>query len=154
MNRTMQRIFVGLTIMLLVGLATGGTREFQLRPPSTESGQSAPVARPFKLKAAGQIDLATGTIIFGGVATHLGLYEANGYLNADFSILGTIEAANGDLLHFTAFFSTGPMGEIQATFQFSGGTGRFAGAAGDSSGPVTLDPDFTFLLKSNGHLDY
>ena len=42
MNRTMQGIFVGLTIMLLFGLATGGTSELQLRPPTTQSDLEAP----------------------------------------------------------------------------------------------------------------
>ncbi len=153
MNRTMQGIFVGLTIMLLFGLATGGTSELQLRPPTTQSDLEAPVNRPFKLNAAGQIDIGTGTIMFGGVASHLGLYTTNWFLNPDFTIFGTIEAANGDTLDFTAFFSIGPL-EIEATFDIAGGTGRFADAVGTATGPVTLDPDFTFLIKAIGDLDY
>ncbi len=153
MNRTMQKIFVGLAIMLLFGLATGTTSDAQ---PITESEQETPATRPFKLRAAGQIDLTTfpPAIMFGGVATHLGLYTANGFLNPDFSLFGTLEAANGDTLNFTAFFSIGPLGEIQATFEFAGGTGRFAEAVGTASGPVTLDPDFTFLIAVNGTLNY
>ena len=94
--------------------------------------------------------------MFGGVATHLGLYTANGFLNpADFSILGSIEAANGDTLDFTANFADGPFGQLVATFNFSGGTGRFAGAIGSASGPVSLDfLDFTFLIRVVGELDY
>ena len=154
MNRTTQRIFVGLAIMLLFGLATGGTRDLQ-QMRTTESEQNRPAPRPFKLNAAGQIDLATGSIMFGGVATHLGLYTANGFLNpSDFTILGTIEAANGDTLDFTAFFSTGPLGELEATFNIAGGTGRFAEAVGTASGPVTVDADFAFLIRAVGELDY
>jgi hypothetical protein len=154
MNRTTQRIFVGLAIMLLFGLATGGTRDMQ-RTQTTESAQERPAARPFKLTAAGQIDLTTGSIMFGGVATHLGLYTANGFLNpSDFSLFGTIEAANGDTLDFTAFFSIGPLGQLEATFNIAGGTGRFAEAVGTASGPVTLDADFAFLIRAVGDLDY
>ena len=154
MNRTTQKIFVGLMIMLVVGLATGATRDLE-RSRTTESEQQRPAARPFKLSAAGQIDLTTGSVMFGGVATHLGLYTANGFLNpADFSILGTIEAANGDTLDFTAFFSIGPLGQLEATFNIAGGTGRFAEAVGTASGPVTLDADFAFLIRAIGDLDY
>ena len=152
MNRAMQRIFVGLAIMLLFGLATDAMSDVQ---PMTESEQETPATRPFKLRAAGQIDITTFAITFGGVATHLGLYTANGFVNpSDFSILGTLEAANDDTLDFTAFFSIGPLGEIQATFEFAGGTGRFAEAVGTASGPVALDPDFTFLITAIGNLDY
>jgi len=152
MNRVMQRTFIGLATMLMFGLATGATSELQ-RTTELEQDRPAPT-RPFKLRAAGQIDVTTGTIAFGGVATHLGLYTANGFLNPDFSIFGTIEAADGDTLDFTASFSTGPLGEIQATFDFAGGTGRLAEAVGTASGPVTLDPDFTFLITVIGNLGY
>lgn len=110
--------------------------------------------RPLKLKAAGGIDLTNGAVVFGGVATHLGLYTANGFLDlATFAIFGTIEAANGDTLYFTASFS-GPLSDLSATFSFAGGTGRFVDAVGTASGPVTLDPDFTFLIAVNGTLNY
>ena len=150
MNGTMQRVFIGLAIVLLFGLATGATSDLQ-RTTELEEGPR----KPFKLGAAGQIDLTTGAVTFGGVATIIGLYTASGFLNpADFSILGTIEVDNGDTLDFTAFFSTGPLGEIEATFDIAGGTGRFAEAVGTASGPVTLDPDFMFLITAIGTLDY
>jgi hypothetical protein len=149
MKATKQRIFVGLMIMLAFGLAADATTV------PRQTGKAEP-SRPFHLRAAGQIDLTTGEILFGGVATHLGLYTANGFLNpADFSILGTIEAANGDTLDFTAFFSAGPLGQLEATFNFAGGTGRFAGAVGMASGPATLDPsNFMFLITALGNLAY
>jgi hypothetical protein len=150
----MKRIFIGLAIMLLVGLAMGGTSDLQQGPSRDSSDRERPT-RPFKINAAGQIDLNTGAIMFGGVASHLGLYTAHGFLNpADFSILGTIEAANGDTLDFTAFFSIGPLGELEASFNIAGGTGRFADAVGGASGPVTLDPDFSFVIRATGSLAY
>jgi len=154
MNRTVQRLIVGLAMMLLVGFATAGTSNLERIQPG-ESADRSPSSRPFKINAAGQIDLNTGAIMFGGVASHLGLYTAHGFLNpADFSILGSIEAANGDTLNFTAFFSIGPLGELEATFNIAGGTGRFATAVGTASGPVTLDPDFTFVIRATGTLGY
>lgn len=142
MNRPTQRILVGLVFILLFGLA------------SSTLAAPAPVSKVFKLRAAGQIDLSTGALAFGGVATHLGLYTSEGFLSPTFSIFGTITAANGDTLEFTGFFSFGPLGELQATLNFNGGTGRFAGATGTASGPVTLNPDFTFLITASGNLEY
>ena len=110
--------------------------------------------RAMKLSAAGGIDLNTGVVVFGGVGTHLGLYRAGGFLDPTFSIFGAIRAANGDALNFIAGFSMGPMGEIEATFFFSGGTGRFVDAVGQASGPVTLNPDFTFVIDVDGYLNY
>ena len=52
MNRTMQRIFVGLVIVLLVGLATAGTRNLE-RTPNPESDDRSPASRPFKINAVG-----------------------------------------------------------------------------------------------------
>ncbi len=123
-------------------------RTFYLR--STES--AAP--RPFKLNAAGGIDLTTGVVQFGGIASQLGLYTGSGFFTPSGEIFGVITAANGDTLNFTAGFSVGPMGELEATFFVSGGTGRFVDAVGMASGPVTLEPDFTFLISVNGNLNY
>ena len=150
---TVQRIFIGLAIMLLFGLTTGMASQLQL---STAMGpEDPPPSRPFKVKAAGQIDLTTGVIMFGGVATHLGLYTATGFLNPDFSIFGAMEVANGDTLDFTGSFAIGPLGQFVATFNFAGGTGRFAAAVGTVSGPVTLNPtELTFLITAIGTLDY
>ena len=159
MKRTTRRILIGFGIVLLFGLTTGvvhaGHHPRETHPTQiVNQEQGPPVSRPFKLRAAGQIDLSTGVILFGGVATHLGLYTANGFLLPDQTLFGTIEAADGDTLDFTAFFMPGPLGELQATFNFAGGTGRFADAVGTASGPVTLDPDFTFFILVVGDLDY
>lgn len=110
--------------------------------------------RPFKLNAAGGIDLTNGMVQFGGVASHLGLYTGTGFLDLNIlSIFGTLEAANGDTLNFVASFS-GLIDPITATFTFAGGTGRFVDAVGSASGPVTFNPDFTFLISTSGGLDY
>jgi hypothetical protein len=154
MERTVQRVFVGLAIMLLVGLAVAGTSDLERERPGG-SEERGPANRPFKMNAAGQINLSTGAIMFGGVASHLGLYTANGFLNPnDFSIFGTIEAANGDTLEFVASFTIGQLGELQAAFEIDGGTGRFADAVGTASGPVTLEPDFSFVIRATGNLGY
>jgi hypothetical protein len=141
MNRTTQRIFVGLALVLLFGLGTS-----VLAAPT-------PVSRVFKLKAAGQIDPVSRAITFGGVATHLGLYTADGFLTPRLVIFGTIKAANGDQLSFTGNFVPW-FGELRARINLDGGTGRFANAYGTVSGPVTLNPDFTFRITVQGSLEY
>jgi len=152
MNRTTRGIMIGLAFMLFLGLGANAATDMQR---TIGSDPETPSARPFKLRAAGQIDLGTGAVEFGGVATHLGLYSAGGFLNpADFSILGTIKAANGDTLNFVAFFTIGPLGEIQAAFEIDGGTGRFAAASGSASGPVALDPEFMFVITADGNLEF
>ncbi len=153
MNQTMKRIFIGLAILLVSGLTASATSDRDLQTAEWSDGRT--VSKPLKLGAAGEVDLTTGAIMFGGTATHIGLYTAQGFLNPqDFSIFGTIEAANGDTLSFTAFFVFGPTGDIDATFNILTGTGRFAGATGTASGPVILDPDFTFLITVNGEISY
>ena len=152
MNQAMKRIFVGLAILLVFGLGASASRHLD-QTAVWRDGRA--VTKPLKLKAAGGIDLNTGAIMFGGTATHLGLYTANGFFNpADNSIFGTIEVESGATLSFTAAFVFGPLGEIDATFNILTGTGRFAGATGTASGPVILDPDFTFLITVNGELSY
>jgi len=152
MRSSVREIVVPLAVVLLCGVALGAKNDMR-----QDAGHQHPasVSRPFKLGAAGQIDITTGSIEFGGVATHVGRYTASGFLNpADFSIIGTLEAANGDTLDFVAAFAIGPIGEIEATFTVTGGTGRFAGASGTASGPVALDPDFSFLIRAIGELAY
>jgi len=139
MSRPKQRILIGLVFILLFGLA------------SSTLAAPAPVSKVFKLRAAGQIDLSTGALAFGGVATHLGLYTSEGFLSPTFSIFGTITAANGDTLNFVANF-TGLIPPIDATFTFAGGTGRFVDAVGSSFGPVDFHPDFTFEISTRGSI--
>lgn len=117
-----------------------------------------PVARPFKLKAGGQIDLSTFGFNFGGTATHLGHFSATGTIDpSTFQIEGTMVAADGDSLDWVAQFFPGPLGEFQVIFTFTGGTGRFSGATGSATGPVGLDPndpDLLFTLNIAGSIAY
>ncbi len=114
-----------------------------------------PIAKPFKLKGGGQIDVNTFTLYFAGAATHLGRYTASGQVDpATSNIRGTMTAANGDTLDWVAQFSTGPLGEIDAGFTVTGGTGRFEGATGEFAGPVVLDPDLMFTLNLLGTIAY
>lgn len=182
MNGTTQRrILIGLAITLFFGLAANAMERgksvsmvFETATGTMQAGTARPDGdvdranrlttiltaeeraglRPFKLNAAGGIDLTNGMVQFGGVASHLGLYTGTGFLDLNtLSIFGTLEAANGDTLNFVASFS-GLIDPITATFTFAGGTGRFVDAVGSASGPVTFNPDFTFLISTRGALDY
>jgi len=136
------------------------TRGTATRLPQAWIGTEAPlndevVPRPFKLKGAGIVDLGSAAFLFSGVATHFGRYTADGVIDlGTFSIQGTFTAADSDTLDWTAQFGIGPLGEIQVTFTFAGGTGRFAGASGSASGPVLLDPDFMFVFTLEGTISY
>jgi len=132
----------------------GGWFDHNSREAMSLRTQERAAPRAFKLGAAGGIDLTTGMVMFRGVGTHVGLYRGSGFLDPTFAIFGSIRAANGDALDFTASFSMGQLGEISATFVFSGGTGRFEDAVGQASGPVTLNPDFTFLIDASGYINY
>lgn len=159
MNRRILRSGLALVTLLFLGLGTsavagGSVSGLKDAIVSPNQGQ-LPVERPFKLKGGGQIDLSTFSFDFGGTATHLGLYTSTGSIDpSTFQIQGTMTAANGDTLDWVAQFAQGPLGEIQATFTVTGGTGRFTGATGSASGPVALDPDFSFTLKLEGTLTY
>jgi len=114
-----------------------------------------PIARPFKLKAGGAIDLSTFKISFPGTSTHLGHYSAaRAHDPSTFQLQGTMTAADGDTLDWIAQFQFGPIGEIDALLTFTGGTGRFAGASGSASGLVALDADFMFTLNLEGTIAY
>jgi hypothetical protein len=159
MNRRIARTGLVLVTLLIPCLGTGAfagiaPEGFKDAIVSPDQGQH-PVERPFKLKGGGQIDLDTFSFNFGGTATHLGLYSSTGAIDpSTFLIQGTMTAANGDTLDWAAQFAQGPLGEIEATFTVTGGTGRFNGATGSASGPVALDPDFSFTLKLEGTITY
>jgi hypothetical protein len=159
MNRRIAASGLALVTLLLLGGSNaaaagakiGGLKDGVISP----SLGSDPVVRPLKLKGGGQIDLATFAFNFAGNATHLGLYSSTGTIDpSTFQISGTITAADGDTLSYVAGFQPGPLGEIEATFNITGGTGRFANASGSASGPVALDADFTFLLNLQGTIAF
>ena len=124
-----------------------------------------PATKHFKLKGGGQIDVLTLTLEFSGKASPLGKYTASGTIDpATFHIQGTMtatknhcaefNAAKDDSINWVAGFEQGPLGDITATFTFTGGTGRFAGATGSASGPIVLDPDFMFTINLEGTITY
>jgi hypothetical protein len=123
-----------------------------------------PTTKHFKLKGGGQIDVTTFTLEFSGKSSPLGKYVATGDVDpSNFAIHGTFYtgkdvcfdlAAKHDTVDWTATFQQGPLGDIQSTFTFTGGTGKFAGATGTASGPVVLDPDFMFTINLEGQITY
>jgi len=123
-----------------------------------------PSTKNFKLKGGGQIDITTFTLEFSGKSSPLGKYNATGTVDpATFQIQGTFTlgkddcadlSARHDSVNWTATFQQGPLGEINAVFTFTGGTGKFSGAAGTASGPVVLDPDFMFTINLEGQITY
>ncbi len=133
------------------GLVPAGFRDSVVTP---NQGQD-PAVRPFKLKGGGSIDISTLVLQFGGTATHLGQVSGTGQVDpATLQIQGTMTAANGDTIEWIAGFQPGPLGEIEATFTFTGGTGRFTNVSGSATGPVALDPDFMFTINLQGTIAY
>ena len=159
MNQRILRTGPALVMLLFLCIGSGasaGVSAIGIKGTaiSQHVGQQ-PVARPFKLKAGGAIDVNTFNISFGGTATHLGQFSASGALDpSTFQIQGTMTAANGDMLDWVAQFQFGPLGEIDAILNITGGTGRFTGASGTASGLVALDADFTFTLDLEGTIAY
>ena len=121
-----------------------------------------PHARPFKLKGAGQIDTTTFSLEFAGRARPIGKYVGTGQfdpttggLSGVLTTAGDRDCDDGDAINWTAQFVFGPLGDIQATFNFSGGTGRFANATGTASGPVVLDTtDYMFTISLEGTITF
>lgn len=133
------------------------------------------VERPFKLIGAGDLTPITdeaGNVIGGmlaavGTATHLGMWTQTGTLTfsphpSDPTLIladgdSIITAANGDELHVTitgAVLDTNT-GIATGSFDFAGGTGRFANASGSAPFEVLQDFDSgTFGVVANGMIDY
>ena len=89
-----------------------------------------------------QVDVGTCQI------SHLGRSDYRGLLDIDFAAgtqtgSRTFTAANGDQLHSTVVGTSAPSGpttrSISATFTFTGGTGRFAGARGEAKASATAN---------------
>ena len=129
------------------------------------------VERPFALHGSGVATIVTdgqghliGAIPTGsGTATHLGQWtvagnvnyipDANGVLHSSGD--ATITVANGDKLQIQIDGILDPVAGVdQGIFHFVGGTGRFAGATGDSNFLVRINPltggfDLTVVGKIN-----
>lgn len=168
MSRTIVR--TGLIFVTLLCLCVGRSTAAGLNVADFEEafGPSDDVTSPktknFKLKGGGQIDIATFTLEFSGKSSPLGKYNATGTIDpATFQIQGTITtgkndcsdlAAKQESVNWAATFQQGPLGEINAIFTFTGGTGRYYGATGTASGPIVLDPDFMFTINLEGKITY
>jgi hypothetical protein len=160
----------GLIVVTLFALGVGRGAVAGMIGANLEdaSGSSVDLKHPssknFKLKGGGQIDTTAFTLEFSGKSSPLGKYNATGTVDPQtFQIQGTFTtgkdacddlAPKHDTVTWTAAFQFGPLGDIQAVFTFTGGTGKFEGASGTASGPVVLDPDFMFTINLEGKITY
>lgn len=128
-------------------------------------------ARPFHAVDSGFVvingDLSPGTTITAsasGQATHLGaftLHDTSTVVAAEGAIRyiegeAHLEAANGDLL-CASFTGTVDLATFTATvtFEWTGGTGRFADATGTTVWQVTLNPaDLSYTAVADGVINY
>jgi hypothetical protein len=139
---------------------------------ATTADAGSPV-RPFKGGGVGELvsqtEVAPGVfdlvVMFQGQATQIGKYVRRDELRVDFttgSVVGTktFRAANGDTINVTtagwieAPSVPGGLFRISGTYTFTGGTGRFAKAAGTAN-YVVLTPDFIRgALSFEGRIQY
>jgi hypothetical protein len=130
--------------------------------------------RPFSLNGNGVATFITdgaGNIIganvsASGTATHLGRWSTVGTVQFTpdpanpgrilSSATATAIAANGDKLHIALNGSLDPAAGLDmGVIRFVGGTGRFAGASGDGSFVVELNPATgAFELTMVGRINY
>jgi hypothetical protein len=133
--------------------------------------------RPFKAMLTGNAHLSPTDVPWilrndetgQGAATHLGDFTWNDVEYADFAQVPggvavvatfTMTAADGDQL-YGAFTSTGFFADastlvIHGSYQFTGGTGRFAAAtgSGDIDAVALLAPGLPFSGTFDGTIDY
>lgn len=133
--------------------------------------------RPFKARSAGNAHLSDTDVPWikrndetaEGKATHLGRFTWVSVEYVDFHTIPggvavegsfTMTAANGDRL-FGEYTTTGFPDEagdliIHGNYQFTGGTGRFAGAtgSGDIDAIASLAPGLPFTGTMNGTIEY
>jgi hypothetical protein len=169
MSRTIAR--TGLIVVTLFCLSVGRGAVAGMSVANFEGGFGTsddlknPSTKNFKLKGGGQIDTATFSLEFSGKSSPLGKYNATGQVDpSTFQIQGIFTTGKDncselglkqqDTVTWAASFQQGPLGDIQALFTFTGGTGKFAGATGTASGPVILDPDFMFTINLEGKISY
>ena len=134
------------------------------------TGSPARVAaeeRPFYLQGAGQLSVGptgAGTFQAAGQATHLGQWTNEGTIqfapgDTENTLIAvgevTFAAANGDTVHMTieGVLDLGT-GIGLATFTIDGGTGRFAGAEGETDAVILQNPDGSFTFSLDGVIDY
>lgn len=95
-----------------------------------------------------------------GTGTHLGTCELSSITTWTpkdgglwFEGNGTIEAANGDEIHYTAYGWSFP-GSADGDFEITGGTGRFEGATGSGSFTVHENEDASQTATFDGVIDF
>jgi hypothetical protein len=137
---------------------------------AVELGAGNAHARPFHAKDTGNVvingDLGIGTTIeasASGQATHLGaftLHDTSTVVGADGAIRyieggADLEMKNGDHL-CASFTGTVDLATFTATvtFEWTGGTGRFADATGTTVWHISLNPDLTYTAVADGVIRY
>lgn len=147
--------------------ALAGTAEYCLVGSAASHSQD----RPFHLKESGSAVINSDGTINGsasGKATHLGnftLHDTSTIVGLEVTPEGVIlqivgqaelEAANGDKLYAslsgTVNFTTG---KGTLTFEWTGGTNRFAQATGTTNWQITLNvADLTYSAVADGVINY
>jgi hypothetical protein len=134
------------------------------------SGAAHSKDRPFHAEDSGNAvingDLTPGTTInasASGQATHLGaftLHDTSTVVGAEGPVRhivgeAELEAANGDRL-CASFTGTVDLATFTATvtFEWTGGTGRFANATGTTVWHVALNPDLSYTAVADGVIRY
>ncbi len=123
-------------------------------------------ARPFHAEDSGNaVFNPDGTISASasGTATHLGaftLHDTSRIVGAEGAVIyiegeADLEAADGDHL-YASFTGTVSFATLAATvtFEWTGGTGRFADATGTTVWHLSLNPDLTYTAVADGEIDY
>ncbi len=145
-----------LAIPFLAIAAFAGSEPSLVIPGVSPDGVTSltdPNPSAFKLKAGGQIDLATLTVNFAGQASHLGQFTATGTYDPDaLSFQGTMTGASGESVVYTVTLEPQPSGEVSAHLTFVGNPGRkpMLLARGDGMGTLALDADNMFTLDIEG----
>lgn len=152
------RTIFALSAILSAGIAVGGERPFKAE--LTGNAHLSPTDVPWILR-----NDETGQ----GTATHLGNFTWNDVEYADFAEIPggvavvatfTMTAANGDLLYgeftSTGYFADASTLVIHGSYRFTGGTGRFTGAAGsgDIDAVAYLAPGLPFAGTFAGIIDF
>jgi hypothetical protein len=125
--------------------------------------------RPFRLRGAGEVlldETLAGPFTASGQATHLGRWTNQGTIQFT-PIPGTplltatgevtFTAANGDTLtaDIEGILDVSAVPFVgNATFYWTGGTGRFENASGRADFVALNDPDGSFTFTCEGSIDY
>jgi len=155
-----------LACWLVAGATFPAASQGALAPlPASLTPEVAQPASPLKIQGAGTV-LGDPTVPGGadflaaGTASHLGSWTNEGVLAIDPASGATtgavvFTAANGDQLIGVFLGTFDPAtGTALATFQWTGGTGRFVSASGSADFAVQQDPTGEFTFEAEGTLEY